>query len=165
MQELVISCLGRCMFTAQVSCSKMWISNGELSVSCELVLNLKFSTCNVVSVNLTLVIPKMFIFTLKSTHFIFNKCLIYTHDGASAKFNINSHETDYSVGVFVEEVKDSAWSSSYILPYWEPLSDFCPIPELRKGHVTFIKDQLFTTQHRWSDLQRTMQYFKNGFLV
>jgi hypothetical protein len=36
-------------------------------------------------------------FTLKSTHFIFNKCPIYTHDGASVKFSTNSHETDYSV--------------------------------------------------------------------
>jgi hypothetical protein len=30
-------------------------------------------------------------------HFSFNKCLIYTHDGASAKFNTNSHKTDNSV--------------------------------------------------------------------
>jgi hypothetical protein len=37
-------------------------------------------------------------FTLESTHFIFNKCPIYIHDGASAKFNTNSHETDYSAG-------------------------------------------------------------------
>jgi hypothetical protein len=36
-------------------------------------------------------------FTLESTHFIFNKCPIYTHDGANAKFSTNSHETDYSV--------------------------------------------------------------------
>jgi hypothetical protein len=34
---------------------------------------------------------------LESTHFIFHKCSIYTHDGASAKFSTNSHETDYSV--------------------------------------------------------------------
>ncbi len=26
-----------------------------------------------------------------------SKCPIYTHDGASAKFRTNSHETDYSV--------------------------------------------------------------------
>ncbi len=32
-----------------------------------------------------------------STHFIFNKCPIYTHDGESAKFGTNSHDTDYSV--------------------------------------------------------------------
>jgi hypothetical protein len=31
------------------------------------------------------------------THFRFNKCPIYTLDGASAKFSTNSHETDYSV--------------------------------------------------------------------
>ncbi len=29
-------------------------------------------------------------------NFIFNKCPIYTHDGASAKYSTNSHETDYS---------------------------------------------------------------------
>ncbi len=49
------------------------------------------------SVNETLVEAKMCKFTLDSTHFIFNKCPIYTHDGASAKFSTNSHETDYSV--------------------------------------------------------------------
>jgi hypothetical protein len=30
-------------------------------------------------------------------HFSFKKCSIYTHDGASAKFSANSHETDHSV--------------------------------------------------------------------
>jgi hypothetical protein len=44
----------------------------------------------------TLVEAKMFTFTHESTHFIFNMCPIYTHDGASAKFSTNSHETDYS---------------------------------------------------------------------
>jgi hypothetical protein len=39
----------------------------------------------------------MFTFSLESTHFIFNKCPIYNHDSASAKFRTNSHETDYSV--------------------------------------------------------------------
>jgi hypothetical protein len=37
-------------------------------------------------------------FTLESMHFIFTKCAIYTHDGASAKFSTNSQETDYSAG-------------------------------------------------------------------
>ncbi len=36
-------------------------------------------------------------FSLESTHFVFNKCPIYTHDGASAKFITNSHDADYSV--------------------------------------------------------------------
>jgi hypothetical protein len=49
-----------------------------------------------VGVNWTLVEAKMFTFTLESTHFIFNKCPIYIHDGASAKFSTNSHETDSS---------------------------------------------------------------------
>ncbi len=40
---------------------------------------------------------KMSTFTLETTHFIFNKCPIYTHDGASAKFSTNLQETDYSV--------------------------------------------------------------------
>jgi hypothetical protein len=52
-----------------------------------------------VSVHGTLLEAKMFTFTLESTHFIFNMCPIYTHDGASAKFSTNSHETDYSVGL------------------------------------------------------------------
>ncbi len=52
------------------------------------------------SVNGTLVEAKMSIFTLESTHFIFNKCSIYTHDdGARAKFFTNSQETDYSVAL------------------------------------------------------------------
>jgi hypothetical protein len=51
-----------------------------------------------VSVNETVVEAKMCTFTLESTHFIFNKCPIYTHDGASAKFSSNSCETDYSEG-------------------------------------------------------------------
>ncbi len=51
----------------------------------------------VVSVNGTLVVSQMCTFTIESTHFIFNKGPIYTHDGASAKFNTNSNETDYGV--------------------------------------------------------------------
>jgi hypothetical protein len=31
----------------------------------------------------------------KKKKLIFNKCPIYTHDDASAKFSTNSHETDY----------------------------------------------------------------------
>jgi hypothetical protein len=29
--------------------------------------------------------------------FIFNKCPVYTHDGANAKFSTNSYKKDYSV--------------------------------------------------------------------
>jgi hypothetical protein len=53
-----------------------------------------------VSVNVTLAEAKMCIFNLESTHFIFNKCPIYTHDGASDKFRNNSQETDYREGDF-----------------------------------------------------------------
>jgi hypothetical protein len=56
----------------------------------------KFGTCTVVSVSETLVEAKMCTFTLESMHFIFNKCPIYTHDGAGAKFSTNLQETDYS---------------------------------------------------------------------
>jgi hypothetical protein len=51
-----------------------------------------------VSVNGTLFDAKMCTVTLESKHFIFSKCPIYTHDGASDKFSTNSHETDCSVG-------------------------------------------------------------------
>jgi hypothetical protein len=50
-----------------------------------------------VSLNGTLVEDKMRRFKGECAHFIFYKCLIYTHDGVSAKFSTNSHETDYSV--------------------------------------------------------------------
>ncbi len=53
------------------------------------------------SINGTLVEAKMFTFTPESTHFIFNYCPIYPHDGASAKFSTNSQETDYRVGLDV----------------------------------------------------------------
>jgi hypothetical protein len=49
-------------------------------------VNAKLGTCTVVSVNGTLVEAKMCTFTLEPTHFIFNKCSIYTQDGASSKF-------------------------------------------------------------------------------
>jgi hypothetical protein len=71
------------------------------SVGCHIVIRFvwvsaKFATCTVVNVNGTLVEAKTRTFTLESTHFIFNKFPIYTHDGASAKSSTNSHETDYS---------------------------------------------------------------------
>jgi hypothetical protein len=49
-----------------------------------------------VSGNGAIVEAKMCTLTLESTHFIFNKCPIYSHDGPSAKFSTNSHDTDYS---------------------------------------------------------------------
>jgi hypothetical protein len=57
----------------------------------------KFGTYTIASVNGTLVEDKMRRFKGERAHFIFNKGPIYTHDGASAKFTTNSHETDYSV--------------------------------------------------------------------
>ncbi len=46
------------------------------------------------SVNGTLVADKMLRIKGECAHFSFNKCFIYTHDGASAKFSTNSHEAD-----------------------------------------------------------------------
>jgi hypothetical protein len=49
-----------------------------------------------VRVNGTLVEDKMRRFKGECEHFRFNKCPIYTHDGASAKFSTNSQEMDNS---------------------------------------------------------------------
>jgi hypothetical protein len=57
----------------------------------------KFGTCTVVSANGTLVEDKMRRFKVDCAHFIFNKCPIYTHDSASAKFRTNSQKADNSV--------------------------------------------------------------------
>jgi hypothetical protein len=54
----------------------------------------KFVACTVVSLNGTLVEDKMRIFEGECADFIFNKCPLYTHDGASAKFSTNSQDTD-----------------------------------------------------------------------
>ncbi len=53
-------------------------------------------------VNGTLVEDKMCRFKGECEHFRFNKCPIYTHDGASAKFSTNSQEMDNSVGLCME---------------------------------------------------------------
>jgi hypothetical protein len=51
-----------------------------------------------VRVNGTLVEDKMRRFKSECEHFSFNKCPIYTYDGASAKSSTNSQEMDNSVG-------------------------------------------------------------------
>ncbi len=51
-------------------------------------------------VNGTLVEDKMRRFNCECEHFRFNKCPIYTHDGASAKFSTNSQEMDNTVGAW-----------------------------------------------------------------
>jgi hypothetical protein len=50
-----------------------------------------------VRLNGTLVEDKLRRFKGECEHFRFNKCPIYTHDGASAKFSSNSQEMDNSV--------------------------------------------------------------------
>ncbi len=69
------------------------------------------------SVNGTLVEAKMCTFILESTHFILMKCSIYTLDGASAKFNTNSHGTDYSVFFCMNYVVKAGGQINYILFY------------------------------------------------
>ncbi len=51
----------------------------------------KFGTYTVVNVNNILVGNNMRRFKGECAHFSFNKCLIYAHDSASAKFSTNSH--------------------------------------------------------------------------
>ncbi len=106
-----LGCQQYCIFTwLSVSAHKLlpvqvvvlkrgWVdrNNHNCTVIRFLWVSAKFGTCTVVSVNRTLVEAKMCTFTLESTHFIFNKCPIFTHDNASAKFSPNSPETDYSV--------------------------------------------------------------------
>ncbi len=53
------------------------------------------------SVDGTLVSDKMRRFKGECAHLRFNQCLIYNHYGANAKFNTNSHETDYSAWMSV----------------------------------------------------------------
>ncbi len=71
----------------------------ECTVIRFVLVSAKFSTCTVVNVNGTLVEDKMRRFMGECAHFKFNKCPIYTHDGASAKFSTNSYETDNSVAI------------------------------------------------------------------
>jgi hypothetical protein len=62
-------------------------------------VNAKFGICTVVSINGTFVEDEMRRFEGEYALFIFNKCPIYIHDGASAKFSTNSHEIDNSAGL------------------------------------------------------------------
>jgi hypothetical protein len=70
-----------------------------------------------VSVKGTLVEDKMRRFKGECAHFSFNKCPIYTYDGASAKFSTKSHETDNSVSA--TPPPPSAHLLAYIESYTE----------------------------------------------
>ncbi len=67
------------------------------------LVSAKFGICTVVSINGAHVEYKMRGFKGECAHFSFNKCSIYTRDGASAKFSTNSQETDNSVHVLFPE--------------------------------------------------------------
>ncbi len=75
----------------------------------------KFGSCTVVSVNGTPVEAKLCTFTLECTHFIFDLCPIYTHDGASAKFSTNSEETDYSVHCYPFRVRGAIFGTCTVV--------------------------------------------------
>ncbi len=51
-----------------------------------------------------------------SAHFSFNTCLIYTLDGASAKFSTNSHETDNSAVNL--KTKELCFMNTYTSVFW-----------------------------------------------
>jgi hypothetical protein len=94
----------------------------------------KIGTCTVVSVNVTLAEAKMCTFTLESTHFIFNKCPIYTDEGASAKFRTKSQETDYSEGsrIFPQNIIGNFFQ------------DHCTQPAPPPVHFSFMFRAFFT---------------------
>ncbi len=62
-----------------------------------LSVSAKFGTCTVVSVNGILVEDNLHRFKGECAQFSFNKCPIYTYDGASAKFSTILQEMDNSV--------------------------------------------------------------------
>jgi hypothetical protein len=64
----------------------------------------KFGTCTVVSLNETLLKIKMRRFKGECAHFSFNKCPIYTHDGASAKCSTNPQQTDDSAVAYKKNI-------------------------------------------------------------
>ncbi len=65
----------------------------------------KFGTCTVVGLNGTLFEATYNVHIhLEFPHFIFNKCPIYNHDGAIAKFSPCLDEPDCSVVVRVDPV-------------------------------------------------------------
>ncbi len=78
----------------------------------------KFSTCTVVRVNGTLVEDKMRRFKGECEHFRFNKCPIYTHDGASGKFSTNSQEMDNSVPPTLLSVSCELVLNLALAPSW-----------------------------------------------
>ncbi len=88
----------------------------------------KFGTCTVVNVNGTLVEEKMRRFEGECAHFSFNKCPLYTHDSASAKFNTNSHETDNSAYMTLHAIPSEfpyVWGKFDFLFYQCILKDEC----------------------------------------
>jgi hypothetical protein len=85
MRELGVSCHSTCLHRQQWA---LMARHVLYTVIIFVSTRAKFGTCTVVGVNGALVEAKMCTFTLECTHFIFNKCPIYTHDGASANLEL-----------------------------------------------------------------------------
>jgi hypothetical protein len=107
-----------------------------------------FGTCTVMSVNGILVESKMCTFTIESTHFIFNKCPIYTHDGTSAKFSTNSNETDYSA-VTVKPIRSATLNGGHYTQWHKwTISNFWYTQKIKDGYSVSKRQQIFVQVRR-----------------
>jgi hypothetical protein len=88
-----------------------------------------------VSVNRTLVEDKMRRFKGECAHFRFNKCPIYIHDGASAKFSTNSHETDNSVPLLLDLSVISSFCAALLKPRLAASVVNWAIVQVKKGRI------------------------------
>ena len=86
----------------------------------------KFGTCTVLSVNGTFAEDNMRRFRGECAHFIFNKCPIYIHDGASTKFSTNSLKTDYSVPTWPLSCPDIS-CDAYLVAQLSRHQLWCPV--------------------------------------
>ncbi len=98
----------------------------------------KFGTCTVVSVNGTLVEAKMWTFTLESTHFIFNKCPIYTHNGA--KFSTNLQGMGYSV-VQAQKQCSQNQNQNHLFPSTDTIHILYLFHDKNTWHMAFNSDK------------------------
>ncbi len=99
------------------------------------------------SVNGTLVEAKWCTLTTEPTHFIFDKCSIYTHDGASAKFSTNSHETDLQCSCIHDQLTVKTQAFSFHLKvktlirmetFWKQIRKTDEEEEIRKELLKFV---------------------------
>ncbi len=103
----------------------------------------KFGTCTVVSVNGTLVEDKMLRFKGECAQLSFDKCPIYTDDGASAKFGTNSHES----GLQCRAIYYNNPSFSSIVPTFLPYFYF--ISKSYASVSSLPEAEFMNIQFRW----------------